>query len=105
MAGLYTRRNPPLNGKDELARASSKGTRIIAVSHTPSLAPAQAFAPAPASALGLLERYTDKDLQRLIKLLLESFVKSQEHGQLYANSIPCKQPLKTCFSNLYHGNS
>ena len=70
-----------------------------AVSRTPTLAPA------PASVPGPLGRYTDEDLQRAIKLALESFVKGQEHGQLQANSAPREQPLKARFSNLYYENS
>ena len=49
---------------------------------TPANSWAQILAPTPASAPGLLEKYLDKDLQRTIKLALESFVKSQEYGQL-----------------------
>ena len=49
--------------------------------------PTQAFVLTPtfASALSRLGRYIDEDLQKVIKLAPESFVKSQEYGQLQAN--------------------
>ena len=107
MAGPRTRRNPPLGGKDELAGAPTEGNSTLAVSRAPNPAPAQAPAPtsAPASTPGPPGRYTDKDLQRATKLALKSFVKSQEHGQLQANSAPCEQPFKARFSDLYYRNS
>ena len=64
MAGLRTCRNPPLGGKDELARASTKGNSTPGVFRAPIFAPAQAPTPTPLSALtsGLLKRYTNKNL-------------------------------------------
>ena len=58
-----------------------------AIPYAPTLAaaqtpvPAQVFAsiPASASVLGLLERYTDENLQEATKLILELFVKNQKH--------------------------
>ena len=49
---------------------------------TKALMPTQALAstPALASALGLLRRYTNKNLQRATKLALKSFLKGPEHG-------------------------
>ena len=81
MAGLRIRRNPPLSGKDELAGASiernSTSSPFSVVSQASTPAPAQASILTPASALpsGRPGRYTDKDLQKAIKLALESFVK------------------------------
>ena len=40
MAGLRTRRNPPFGGKDEYARALTKGNRTPAISRAPIPAPA-----------------------------------------------------------------
>ena len=71
----------------------------------PTPAVSYTFTPAFVSALGPPERYTDKDLQRATKLALELFVKGQKHGQLQANSTPCKQLLKAWFLILYYRNS
>ena len=70
MARSRTRRNA--GGASTNSSDTLKPTP--AVYHTPTLA--------LASASGLPERYTDKDLQRATKLALELFVKDQEHGQL-----------------------
>ena len=107
MAGLRTRRNPPLGGKNEFAGAPNKRNSTPVVFCAPIPAPAQAPAStsAPASAPGLLGRYMDKNLQRATKLALELFVKGQGHGQLQANAAPHEQPLKAWFPNLYYGNS
>ena len=53
-------------------------------SGTPKSIPAIFRAPTPifVSALGLLRRYTDEDLQKVTKLALESFIKSEKYGQL-----------------------
>ena len=93
MAEPHTRRNA---GK---ALANDSGT----LKPTPAIS--RAPTSTPISALGLPERYTDKDLQGAIKLILKSFVKGQEHGQLQANSAPCKQPFKAWFPDLYYRNS
>ena len=79
MAGLCTRYNPPSGDKNELASGAftnNSGTPV------PTPAVFQAPTPAPASAPGLPERYTDKNLQKATKLALKLFVKGQEHGQL-----------------------
>ena len=47
----------------------------------------------------------DENLQRAIKLALDSFVKGQEHGQIQANIAPQERPIKAQFSDLYYGNS
>ena len=90
MAGLYTRCNFSLGGKDKLAKAFIKRNSTPAVFRAPTPVPAQAPAPtlAPTSASGPPGRYTDEDLQRATKLALELFVKGQEHGQPQANSTP-----------------
>ena len=82
MASLRTYRNPFFCGKDKLAKAPTKEDSILAISHAPILALAQAFASAPASTLGPPERYIDKDLQKATKLALKLFVKDQKHVQL-----------------------
>ena len=66
----------------------------VAPAQTPALTEAPALTQAPAltlvsalaSVLGLLSRYTDEDLQRATKLVLESFFKGQKHGQLQTSS-------------------
>ena len=80
---------------------------LISSSGTPKPTPAVSHAPTSAlvSALGSLGRYTDKDLQRATKLALKLFVKGQKHGQLQANFVSCKQPLKARFLDLYYKNS
>ena len=107
MAGLYTRCNPPLGGKNELAGAPTKGNSTPAVFRAPT--PALAQAPAPILALASTPdpqgRYTDKDLQRATKLALELFVKDQEHSQLQANSAPREQLLKARFPDIYYKKS
>ena len=50
---------------------------IPAVSRTPILTSTQAPAPTPTFTLSLPKRYIDKDLQKIINLALESFVKGQ----------------------------
>ena len=72
MAGSHTRRNT--------------GRVPINDSGTPKPIPTVFCAFSPASTLGLLGRYIDKDLQRATKLALKLFVKNQKHGQLQANS-------------------
>ena len=84
MAGLQTRCNLPPSDEGELTgEARTKGSDIPSPSPTafrvPTPVPAQALE-APAPAPGPPGRYTDKDLQKAIKLALELFVKSQEHG-------------------------
>ena len=81
MAGPRSRRspcrNPPPGGEDELARgppgALTKGsntpTLFLPVSRAQTLA--DALIPTPVSSRGT---HTDVDLQRVIKLALESFV-------------------------------
>ena len=71
----------------------------------PTLVVSHAPTPALASALSLPGRYTNKDLQRATKLVLELFVKDQEHSQLQPNSAPYKQLVKVWFSELYYENS
>lgn len=70
---------------------------------TKASAPAQVFALAqvPTLALGQPSWCTNEDLQRTIKLVLESFIQGQEYGQLQANSATREWPLKTWFPNLY----
>ena len=84
MAGLRTRRNLLLSGKNKLAGAPTKGNSTPSPSPVVSQAqtPAPAQAPAPTPAPGPPGRYTDEDLQRATKLALKLFVKGQEHGQL-----------------------
>ena len=101
MVGPRTQYNPPFAGKDKLVRkasfkSSGMSTLIFAVS--------RAFTPvfAPAFALGLSDRYMDKDLQRITKLALESFVQGQEYGQLQANPTPGNRQLKARNSDLYY---
>ena len=72
MAGLHTHRN-----------AGGAPTNDSGI---PVPTSAVSCTPAPASAPGPPERYTDKDLYRAIKLALESLLKGQEHGQLQASS-------------------
>ena len=92
MAGprtCYNAGGAPTNGS-----GTSEPTFAVFCVPTPTPTQAPTPTPAPASALGSPKRYMDKDLQRTTKLVLELFVKGQEHGQLQANSAPCKQPLK-----------
>ena len=111
MAGICIRRNS--------GRAFTNNSGIIiptpAVFHVSTLAPARTLVPskgfaptqafaltfAPAFAPGPPERYIDKDLQGVTKLAPKSFIKSQKHGQLQANSKPFKQTLKVWFFILY----
>ena len=104
MAGPRTWRNAPPAGNDELAgRAPSKGSGIP--TPTPAASRAPIPAPASASALGPPGKYTDEDLQRATKLVLELFLLGQEHGQLQANSAPRDKPLKARNSDLYYRHS
>ena len=75
-------------------------------SGTPEPTPAVSCAPIPAPAFGPGPpgRYTNKDLQKATKLVLELFVKGQEYGQFQANSAPREQPLKARFPDLYYRN-
>ena len=57
-----------------------KLTLVVFCTSNFSLTQSPTFTSIPAS--GLLERYIGKDLQRAIKLVLEFFVKGQEHGPL-----------------------
>ena len=124
MAGLYTYHNPLFSGKDKLAEAFIKRnstpspfsivfcTFISAPPQTPVLAEALMLAQASTLTLAfipvfipdLLERYTNKDLQRTTKLVLELFVKDQEYNQLQVTSLLCKQLLKAWFFDLYYRN-
>ena len=56
---------------------------IFAISCTsifvPDQAPAPTFAPASTSVLSAPERYTDENLQKVIKLALKLFIKGQKH--------------------------
>ena len=88
MAGPRTRRNTGRALTDDSGTPKS----TPAVSCIPTSAPAQAPAPAPAFVLGLLARYTDKDLQKANKLALKLFIKGQKHGQ--ANSAPRDRAFK-----------
>ena len=109
MARPCTRRNT--GGASINDNGTSKPTPAVSRASTPAPAqtPATAQAPAPTLALASvpvpLERYTDKDLQKAIKLRLKLFVKDQEYGQLQASSAPRKQLLKARFLDLYYGNS
>ena len=76
MAGPRTRRN----ADEALTDNSGTPKPTSAVSHASTPAPALILA--PASVPGPPRRYTDKDLQRITKLALESFVKGPEHSQL-----------------------
>ena len=84
IAGLYTRSNA--GGVFTDNSGNLKPTIAVSYAFTPTLAQifalAQALAPtlASASALGLLGRYTDKNLQKTTKLALKSFVKGQKHS-------------------------
>ena len=90
MAGPCIRRNTvgaPSNGNGisiPTPTISCTLTPIPTQTPVPIKAPVPTQASAPilalASALGSLGRYTDKDLQRTIKLALELFVKGQKHG-------------------------
>ena len=106
MAGPRTYCNLLFSGKDKLTGALTKGNSTSAVSCAPTFALAQTHAstPTPASTPGLLGRYTDKDLQKAIKLAIELFVKGQEYHQLQANSAPCELLFKARFPDLYYGN-
>ena len=105
MAELRTCRNagraPTNDSNTSVLTPAVSRAPIPAPAQTPvpteALAPTQA--PASASVPGSPGRYIDKDLQKATKLALESFVKGQEHDQLQASSVSCKQPLKARFSN------
>ena len=106
MASLCIHCNPLLGGKSKLAGALTKGNNTPAVSRAPTPAPTQAFAPTPAPASASVPgppgRYTDKNLQRAIKLALELFIKGQEHGQ--ANSAPRNRAFKARNPDFYYRN-
>ena len=90
MAGLHIRRNAsgaPIN---------DNGTPVS----TPAVSRTLIPAPAPASVRGPPRKYTDKNLQKTIKLALESFVKSQKYGQ--ANSAPWDKVLKARNPDFYY---
>lgn len=73
MARLNTRCNLLSIGKDKLVgKAPFKDSDISTLIFATSKAPTLVFT--PVFALGLLGRYTDKDLQRATKLILELFV-------------------------------
>ena len=57
------------------------------------------------SALGPPRRYTNKNLQKAIKLALKIFAKGQKYDQLQTNSARFKQSLKVGFHDLYYRNS
>lgn len=54
--------------------ASTDNSGTFLVSYAPILASLLTFAPALDSTQGLPSRYTDEDLQKTTKLILESFV-------------------------------
>lgn len=84
-------------GKDEFAgEASTNSSNISAVSH--------AFTPISTPTPGLPNRYTDEKLPKATKLALESFIWSQEHGQIQANSRPHDKPLKSKNPKLYYSH-
>lgn len=109
MAGLCTRRSPRSNplptGKDKLAggapgapnKGSGTSTPTFATSRVPTPAPA------PASASGPPGLYTDVNLQKATKLVLKSFVKGQQYGQV--NSAPRERALKVRNPDLYYRSS
>ena len=109
MAGPGTHRssrhNLPPSGEDELAGglpgASTEGSNILTPSPPVSWAQTLVDTPAP-TLVPLRGTYTDVNLQRAIKLALESFVQGQAHTQ---GSEPREKPLKACFPDLYWGNS
>lgn len=88
------------------ALTNGSGTPVLtlAIFNAPTLtlieapAPVQIFVPA----LCLPNWYINKNLQRATKLTLESFIRSQEHGQLQTNSAPQNKPLKDRNLNLYY---
>lgn len=89
MAGSCTYCNfSSSDGKDKLAgrvpiEVSSTFTPILAAFQALNLtfAPVIASAPIFRSALGLPDRYKDKNLQKATKLVLNTFVRHQKHGQ------------------------
>ena len=96
MARPCTRRNAGGASINDSGIFVSTPAVFCALIFTPvqTLAPAQAFTSAFTFASGLPERYIDKNLYRAIKLTLKLFVKGQKYGQLQANFIFRKQPLK-----------
>lgn len=90
MAGLSICYNPCSINKDKPAwEALINDSGIPAVFFTLTLALPQVFAStqAPVSALNLPNRYTNKYLQRLIKLVLKLFVWGQKQSQFQASFV------------------
>lgn len=111
MAGPRICRNLTSVKKDKLAggvftKGSNTPTPFLAISHaqTPALAQALSLTQALAFAPGLSDMYTNIDLQKIIHLAQELFIKGQEHGQLQANSTPRDCPLNAKIPNLYYGS-
>lgn len=106
MTSSYTYCNFFLGGKDKLARALNKGNStllsfpIITLAQTPTWT--QTLALVPASVPGLPGIYTNMDLQKVTKLALKFFIKSQEYGQLQVNTAFCICSLKAQNSDLYY---
>ena len=96
---------PPLAGKDDLADAmptegSSTPTPTLVVSHASTLAPAEAPAPPLASAAAdSAAWYSAKDLQRILKIILEA------RALACQSKILCKRPLKARAPDLYRGKT
>ena len=101
MAGPCTRRNAGKAPTDD--SGTPKPTSAVSCAPTPAPTQALTSAPALASVPGLPGRYTDEDLQKATKLVLESFVKGQEHGQ--ANSATGNRALKARNPDLYYRSS
>lgn len=89
MAGLYAQHHLPLTGKNKLVeRAATDSSYIPVISHALTTASHQVLTPAQAPTLTsvLTGRYTHEDLKKTTKLVLESFVRSQEYCQLQTNT-------------------
>ena len=103
--------NPPPTSKDEPAGpAPTEGgdtyTPAPVVSRTPTSAPPAALIPtlAPA-AVDSTVRYSEADLQRIIKIVLETRRPALIPQPLVFPDGPCKRPLKARFPKLYCGKT
>lgn len=98
------RRNPPPTGKDDLAGAApinDNGTPTC----TPAVSLAPAPPPAPAPDVNPTVRYTEADLQRIIRTVLDARPPAPAPQALVLPEGPRKRPLKARAPDLYRGKT
>ena len=99
---------PPPNGKDELAISALKVSTND--NRTPTCTPAMSHTPTPALGLPLVlanstAKYSEKDLQRILKTVLEARVPAPALHLLVFPNRPYERPLKARFPDLYHSKT